>query len=82
MQAQGMGSPEEQDNGIDSAVMEILLGDYRGLLKIVDIQREIGDSVAVQDSIARLYGAGLIHRLDDFVFPTKAAVAGWRALGG
>lgn len=41
---------------------------------VAEIVREIGCEVVVTDSLNRLHGGGLIHRLEGFVFPTRAAV--------
>jgi hypothetical protein len=38
-----------------------------------EIDREIGSDTT--DSLNRLYGVGLIHRLDGFVWVTRAAIA-------
>jgi hypothetical protein len=70
MQDQGSCSPQQTDD----AIMGLLLGEYSSLWTVAEIEREIGDPVATQDSLAGLYGAGLVHRLGDFVFPTRAAV--------
>lgn len=40
-----------------------------------EIELEIGDSIAVADSIARLKGLGLLHRCGEFVWATRAALA-------
>jgi hypothetical protein len=75
MHPEGISSPaSEQDDQIDRAVMALLLSEYLGLWRADEIAREIGDDVEVADSLARLHGAGLVHRLEDFVFPTVAAV--------
>jgi hypothetical protein len=74
MQIQGIEPPTAQDAQIDRAVMALLLDQYQGLWRADEVARELGDEVAARDSLARLHGAGLIHRLDDFVFPTVAAV--------
>ena len=82
MQDKAKRSPcVEQDEMFDRAVMGLLLGRYQGLWKVEEVEREIGDPIHVQDSLARLHGAGLIHRLDDFVFPTVAAVQAARLDG-
>lgn len=43
-----------------------------------EVSREIGDPVEAADSLARLHGAGIVHRLQDFVFATRAAVEATR----
>jgi hypothetical protein len=39
------------------------------------MELEIGDRIAVIDRLARLKGAGLIHRCGDFVWISRAALA-------
>ncbi|HEV7563141.1 MAG TPA: hypothetical protein VGO24_06525 [Solirubrobacterales bacterium] len=54
--------------------MELLLDDSVALWAIDEIRREIGDPIAVTDSLARLRGVGLIHVFDlGFVKPSRAA---------
>jgi predicted transcriptional regulator len=66
-------SPAEEDGQTDSAVLALLLyGDSQRPWSVDEIEREIGRDT--DDSLARLYGAGLIHRLKRFVWPTRAAV--------
>lgn len=63
------------DEAIDGTIMASLLADDAQRPWTVDeIVREVGDEVAVTDSLGRLYGGGLIHRLGGFVFATRAAV--------
>jgi hypothetical protein len=64
------------DDKFDHAILTLLLHERSpGPWAIDELVREIGDRIAVEDAIARLYGAGLIHRLDPgFVFPTRAAL--------
>ena len=60
---------------IDHAILCVLL--YQGTQwpwAVEEVAREVGDPLATTDGLARLYGAGLIHRLGGFVFPTRAAV--------
>jgi hypothetical protein len=61
MQGEDMRSPVEQDQAMDAAVMGLLLDPRFHLWKISEVQREIGDEVAVRDSLNRLRGAGLVH---------------------
>lgn len=52
----------------------MLMGSKQQLWSLEDIIREHGDRIAVIDAIARLHGAGLLHRTsDDFVLITRAA---------
>jgi hypothetical protein len=39
-----------------------------------EIELEIGDRVATVDALNQLYAEGLVHRLGEFVFATRAAV--------
>jgi hypothetical protein len=65
-------SPAEEDGQVDSAVLALLVyGDSRPW-SVDEVEREIGDDT--EDSLARLYGAGLIHRLKRFVWASRAAV--------
>lgn len=57
---------------MDSAILGLLL-DSPTLWATDEVAREIGDDVAAADGLARLAGAGLVHRLDRFVFATQAA---------
>jgi hypothetical protein len=74
MQDEDMRSPAEQEREIDAAIMGLMLDERFDLWAIVEVEREIGDAVAVRDSLRRLRGAGLIHRLElGFVMATRAA---------
>ncbi len=57
----------------DRAVLTVLL-DSPGLWAVEEVQREFSDPVEAQNSLSRLYAAGLAHRLDGgFVFASRAA---------
>lgn len=56
----------------DRAVLTVLL-DSPGLWAVAEVQREFSDPVEAENSLSRLYAAGLVHRLDGFVFATRAA---------
>ncbi len=59
--------------GIDSGILSLLMRpDNRRLWSKDEIDREIGQDTI--DSLNRLYGAGLLHRLDGFVWATRAAL--------
>jgi len=74
MQDQGYSSAVEQDESTDQAIMGLLLIDHPGLWSVGEVEREMGDELRAQDGLARLAGAGLIHRLGEFVFATRTAV--------
>ena len=73
MHAERSSTPADEESQIDAAVLGLLLG-RPAIWAVEEIGREIGDDTAVSDSVARLYGTGLVHRMDWFVFPTRAAV--------
>jgi hypothetical protein len=59
------------DKQADSLVMEALVDDQR-MWSDDEIVREIGREA--RDSLNRLYGGGLIHRLDGYAWATRAAI--------
>lgn len=60
---------------VDQAILELLLHERPSLpWAVEELAREIGDRVTVEDSLGRLHGAGLVHRLrEGFVFASRAA---------
>jgi hypothetical protein len=74
-----MCSPVAGDEGrIDLAVLSLLLDDHARPWSDDEVAREVGDESAARDALARLYGAGLVHRLGGFVFATRPALHGAR----
>jgi hypothetical protein len=68
-------TPVEQDDRIDGVVLAMLLDDDAQRPWTDDeVARELGGDASTVDCLGRLAGAGLIHRLDGFVFATRAAV--------
>ncbi|MGD0454466.1 MAG: hypothetical protein ABSB69_12780 [Solirubrobacteraceae bacterium] len=66
-------TPAEEDGQIDSAILGLLIyGSAQRPWSKDEITREIGSDPT--DSLNRLYGGGLIHRLESFVWATRAAV--------
>ncbi len=59
----------------EAAIMALLLADdHAGIWTQGEIEREMSSSrLAVKDGIAALTAAGLIHRHDELVLPTRAA---------
>lgn len=57
----------------DAGVLGLILGrDAQRPWSKDEIDREVGHDAI--DSLNRLYGAGLIHRLNGFVWATRAAI--------
>jgi hypothetical protein len=64
--------PRPSDAACDCAVLDyMLLSPWPWTLE--ELGREVGDHTEAIDAVARLTGAGLVHRLDRFVFPTRVA---------
>jgi predicted transcriptional regulator len=65
----------EDEERADFAVLHLLTDDDAQRPWTVDeVAREIGDRIEAEDSLARLYGAGLVHRIEGFVFATRPAL--------
>jgi len=64
-----------RDDMTASAVLSLLLAtDYQGPWTRAEIERELsGSRVEVQDALADLCAAGLIHIHDELVFSARAA---------
>jgi len=76
MREQGICTPAQDDAVTDGEIMSMLLApDGQRPWTVGEIAREIGDEIAATDSLRRLHGGGLIHRLDRFVFATRTALA-------
>jgi hypothetical protein len=66
-------TPAEEDGQIDGAILALLIhGSAHRPWSKDEITRAIGSDPT--DSLNRLYGGGLIHRLESFVWATRAAV--------
>lgn len=74
MHDKAIGSPAEQEIEADGEILRMLLLDWRGPWTVEEIGREMDDPVEAVDGVMRLARAGLVHRLDGFVFPTRTAV--------
>jgi len=58
----------------DSAVLLVLTDAYPALLSEEEVRRESRHAkIDVEDALARLTAAGLIHRLNGFVFASRTA---------
>jgi hypothetical protein len=71
MHAQRSSSPQ----GVDAAVMALLLDARFDLWAVSEVVREIGSAVAVNDSLTRLQAVGLVHLIEEtFVKASRAAL--------
>lgn len=72
-------SPAHDDAATESAVLQHLLALHPTQVTLVELTRELGGGdFAGRDAIERavrdLTGVGLLHKRDDFVLPTRAAL--------
>ena len=59
---------------LERVVLHLLLDDdSRGLWSEGEVARAIGTDVGAAHALVSLHSSGLIHRVDEFVFPTRAA---------
>lgn len=66
-------TPMQQDAQQDAGIISLLVDvDATRPWSFDEIEREIGSNPT--DSLRRLYGGGLIHRLEGFVWASRAAV--------
>jgi hypothetical protein len=57
------------------AVLNLLIdSDHQRPRSVEEIIRERGSRIDTLDAIDRLYGTGLIHRIGEFIFATRAAI--------
>jgi len=57
---------------LDNTVVSFLLDGRPWPWSFEEIARELGDKADAEDAVARLTGAGLVHRIGDFAFPTRS----------
>jgi predicted transcriptional regulator len=43
------------------------------LWSVAELARELGCELATAEAVVRLHAAGLVHRREEFVWPTRAA---------
>lgn len=68
-------SEDQKAKDDESFVLAMLLDNsYQRPWSIEEVQREYRDPIAAKDALDNLQSSGLIHRIGDFVFATRAAV--------
>jgi hypothetical protein len=81
MKDESTPSVAEEERRLDQAILALVLdADESRPWSEHEVELEMGDHLATVDSLARLRGAGLIHRCGEFVFPARAAVIAERLL--
>ncbi len=82
-------TPAEEDTAVEAAVLRRLLALHPIQVTFAELLQELAvepDDFARCDAIARavrdLAAAGLLHRRDDFVIPSRAALRFDELLGG
>jgi hypothetical protein len=79
-------APGDVESAIDAALLGLLVHDHPGLWGLGEFDRSLVSSGQTtgggepsrrhtEDAIERLYAAGLIHRIGQFVFASSAARA-------
>jgi hypothetical protein len=72
---------EKTPNPTDLAILQLLLTpDIQRPWSGHELALEIGSELEVADSLARLRGAGLIHRCNEFVWASRAALEAERLI--
>ncbi len=71
-------STSEQDDKVESAVLQQILALHPTCVTVAELIRELGEDSDGADAVERavhdLVGAGLLHRSELFVAPTRAAL--------
>jgi hypothetical protein len=72
-------STAAQDAATESAVLQLVLALHPATVTLGELARELGadaadDRDAVERAVGDLGGAGLLHRREDIVLPTRAAL--------
>lgn len=69
-----MTETEQQDH-TDAVILEALLdSDAQRPWAVDEVARLLNDPIDASDGLGRLVRAGLVHRLDGFVFASRAAL--------
>lgn len=83
------GAETDPDGPLKQAVLGLIVYDHEGLWSLSELDRSLqasaeartGDDPSrarIEDVVQQLYAAGLVHRLGQFVFATRAAIEAMR----
>ena len=70
--AQAEQTPTERQAQLDNAIITMLTDELTGPWSVDEIARETKTNPT--DSLDRLHSAGLVHRLEDYVWATRTAI--------
>ena len=70
-QREELGEIGRRESALDDEILRLLFSSSYPWA-IEELARELGTGDA-EDGVARLAGAGLVHRIERFAFPTRAA---------
>lgn len=82
--AQGTDGPEDvpeedvraSEEKVKRAILGLLVsGGSQRPWSLGELEAELDDALAVQDGVRQLQGLGLVHRWEEFVWPTRATLA-------
>jgi hypothetical protein len=74
--------PDRDPEEAEHVVLSLLLDpNVHGPWSVREIGLELGDQVEADDTVASLLAAGLVHRCDHLVFPTRAAARCFQLAG-
>jgi hypothetical protein len=66
--------PAEAERHTDNTILSLMLDDSSSWpWSVEEIARELANPIKAHDAIRRLTETGLVHRIGDFVFPTRTA---------
>lgn len=76
--------PKRSEHATAHTVLDLMLGDdVQRPWTVHELALEIGSTLVVEDAIAELHGAGLVHKLaDGFVFAARPAIRYTEVIGG
>lgn len=74
VQRSGASSVGRRGDDAQFVVLALLLDhDSRGPFSLEELAREVGCELAAADAVVALHAAGLVHRVQGLVWPSRAA---------
>ncbi len=73
-QREALHDPAEAERHTDNTILSLMLEDSSSWpWSVEEIGRELTNPAEARDAIRRLTEHGLVHRIGDFIFPTRTA---------